>query len=283
MNQPTKKTFFITGASSGFGRAMLEYALQQGFQVAATARKIDVFDALKQTYSPQFLPLSLEVTDSEQVAACVKQVISHFGRLDVVINNAGYGLLGALEEYTEQEIEHNFATNCFGPIYVMRAALPQMRKQKSGHIINISAIAAFDNEIGFSIYGGAKAAVEAVSQSLRKEVKALGIQVSVVEPGPFRTDFIGRSMVRTKNVIAEYAPELEVFAGFLKKINGKQPGDPSLAAKLIVDIAGNEHAPEFLPLGNYALTKIRKRLQSYQEEIEQWAGKAVATDFKEDS
>ena len=197
MNDAGQKVWLITGCSTGFGRALAERVLETGATVAATARTLAALDDLKARHPDNCLPLQLEVTDSKQCADVVQTVVAETKRLDVLVNNAGYGLVGSLEESTDEQIERNFATIVFGAVRLMRAALPVFRAQRSGRIINISAAAAIANYAGFSIYGGAKYALEGISEALAAEVKPLGIRVSLVQPGPFRTDFVSRSMEKT--------------------------------------------------------------------------------------
>lgn len=226
------------------------------------------------------LAVQLDVTNSEQVKAAIEQAIAKFGRIDVLVNNAGYGLIGALEEVSDEQIRRNFETNLFGAIYMMRAVLPVMRQQGSGHLINMSAIAGFTNELGFSIYGGAKFALEGVSEAVSGEVTPFGIKVTIVEPGPFRTDFIGRSLDRATNPMAEYQPTVGKFLEFLNTIEGKQPGDPVKAANTIIQAVEAENPPLRLVLGKYAYSKFRKKIESLTQELDAWEAIAVNTDFE---
>ena len=193
-----KKVWFITGSSTGFGRILAEAVLKHGDRVIATARKPEQLDELISMYPETSKAVRLDVTKPKEIKAAVDEAIKTFGEIDVLVNNAGYGLIGALEEVSDDQIRRNFDTIFSGAVRLMRAVLPIMRKQKSGHILNMSAIAGFANEIGFSIYGGAKFALEGVSEALQGEVSPLGIKVTIVEPGPFRTDFIGRSLDRAE-------------------------------------------------------------------------------------
>ncbi len=275
-NSPTK-TWFITGCSSGFGRCIAEVASARGQRVVATARDVRMIADLE---AAGCTTLALDVTDQQSIRDAVSEAHKVLGSLDVIVNNAGYGLIGAVEECTDDQIRRSMETNYFGPLNVIRAVLPILRSQGNGHIVNISAAAALANYAGFGIYGGAKAALELMSESLAAEVKPLGIKVTLVQPGPFRTDFIARGLEKGANTMPEYANSVGRFAGFLTSINGKQPGDPMKAAELIVDTVLNGEAPLRLPLGKYMMKKLRDKVASLTREIERWDAAASATDFQ---
>lgn len=212
--------------------------------------------------------------------AAIDATLQAFGRLDVLVNNAGYGMIGALEEVSEEQIRQNFETNPFGAINMMRAVLPTMRQQQGGHIINMSAIAGFTNELGFSIYGGAKFALEGVSEAVRGEVAPLGIKLTIVEPGPFRTDLIRRSLIRAEHSIDAYNETVGKFSQFLEKIEGSQPGDPEKAANTIIHVVESENPPLRLVLGKYAYNKFRQKIESLSAELDAWEAIASNTDFE---
>ena len=279
MSPPMSKVWLITGCSSGLGRHIMEAALEAGDIVIATARKLDSFEALKAQYPGHLHPMALDVTQTDQIESVLKAAWGLNQRIDILVNNAGYGLIGALEEYSETEIRQNFETNLFGPIHLMRLVLPYMREQGFGHIINISAIAGFANELGFSIYGGAKFALEGVSEALHGEVKSLGIKVTIIEPGPFRTDFIGRSLIETKTVLPEYEKTVGKFKQFLQSINGQQPGDPVKAARAIVNLTREAKPPLRLVLGKYAYTKFRQKISQLTRDLDAWEPVGLNTDF----
>jgi len=268
MSETEPKTWLITGCSSGFGRALAEKALESGATVAATARALATLDDLKARYPEKCLPLELDVTHAGQCAQVVQTVVAATQRLDVLVNNAGYGLLGSLEETTDAQMQRNFATLVFGAVHLIRAALPVMRAQRRGRIINISAAAAIANYAGFSIYGGAKYALEGISEALAAEVKPLGIKVSLVQPGPFRTDFIARSMEKTPSTLGDYAGTVGKFAAFLQKMEGQQPGDPLKAAAAILRLSEMENPPLRVALGKYAMEKVERVLKARQREWE---------------
>ena len=268
MSDAGQKVWLITGCSSGLGRALAEKVLETGATVAATARTLTALDDLKAQYPDKCLPLQLDVTDRTQCMDVVQALVAETKRLDVLVNNAGYGLIGSLEESTDEQIERNFATIVFGAVRLIRAALPTFRAQSSGRIINISAAAAIANYAGFSIYGGAKYALEGVSEALAAEVKPLGIKVSLVQPGPFRTEFISRSMKKTASTIGDYAGTVGKFAAFLQKMEGQQPGDPAKAASAILRLSEMENPPLRLALGKYAVEKVERVLKARQREWE---------------
>lgn len=273
------RVWLITGCSSGFGRALAEQVLQHGHRLIATARDVTTLAELVAQFPETCRALTLDVTNAAQVKSVVTEAAGAFGQLDVVVNNAGYGLIGALEECDDEQIWRNFNTNLFGALRVIRAALPILRAQKRGHIVNLSAAAAISNYAGFSIYGGAKCALEGVSEALALEVRSLGIKVTLVEPGPFRTDFISRSLDRGSQPIADYETSSGKFAAFLEKVDGAQPGDPVKAAQAIIQITETDRAPLRLVLGKYANDKALKQLEVRRRELDAWKEIGLPTDF----
>lgn len=273
------RTWFITGASSGFGRCLTEEVLKRGERVVAAVRSVARVGDLYAEYPDTFSAVRVDVTSEAEVKDGIASAVSTFARLDVVVNNAGYGLLGALEEVTVEQMERNLATNLMGPLLVMRAALPVMRKQGSGFIVNMSAAAAFANYMGFAVYGGAKAALDAASEALASEVAPLGINVMVVAPGPFRTDFIQRSLDRAPVQMDEYRRTCGKFAQTLDRMNGRQPGDPRKAAHAIIGAVNAEHPPFRLVLGAYAYKRFRTKLDSIGAELTEWESAGAATDY----
>lgn len=274
------KVWLITGCSTGFGRSLAQAVLQHGDRLIATARKPEQLQDLVSQYPDNVKAIRLDVTNLNEVQAAVKAAIEAFEQVDVLVNNAGYGLIGALEEVSEEQIRCNFETNFFGALNMIRAILPVMRQQQSGHIINMSAIAGFNNELGFSIYGSAKFALEGVSEALRGEVAPLGIKVTIVEPGPFRTDFIGRSLERVEQSIDAYNATVGQFWEFLNKISGSQPGNPDKAANALIKVVESPNPPLRLVLGKYAYSKFREKIKSLTAELDTWEEIAVNTDFE---
>lgn len=245
----------------------------------ATARSIESLQPLLRLSADSIATIALDVTRPEQVRSAVAEAHAVWGRIDVVVNNAGYGLIGAVEECSEEQMARNLDTNLMGPIRVIRAVLPILRQQGSGHLIQISAAAAISNYAGFGIYGASKCGLEGVSEALRAELSPFGIRVTIVEPGPFRTDFISRSMERAASVIPEYATTSGRFAQFLERMSGRQPGDPDRAAAVIVDMVHQGKAPLRLALGRYAVEKIRKMVQTRDAEALEWSATAASADF----
>lgn len=272
-----EKTWLITGCSSGFGRAIAEAALDSGQRVVATARDLSSIADLDRTGACRIL--ALDVTEASAIPPAVREAAQSWGTLDVLVNNAGYGLIGAVEECSDEQIRRNVETNFFGPLNVIRAALPILRAQKSGHIVNIGAAAAISNYAGFGIYGGAKAALELMSESLRLELAPLGIQVTVVQPGPFRTGFIARGLEKAATPMVEYQNTSGKFARLLESMNGRQPGDPRRAAEAIVKMVLDGEAPPCLPLGKYVVKKLRARAEALTREAETWEPVASGADF----
>jgi NAD(P)-dependent dehydrogenase (short-subunit alcohol dehydrogenase family) len=272
------KTWLITGCSSGFGRALAEQVLQRGDKLLATARKPEQLADMQARYPETCQVARLDVTQPPDIHAALEHVQRIFGRLDVVVNNAGYGLLGALEEFSDEQMRRNMEVNFFGAVQVIREVLPIFRAQKSGHIINMTAAAAISNYAGFSIYGASKFALEGLSESVAAEGKSLGIKVTCVEPGPFRTDFIKRSMERAPASITDYENTVGKFAGFLDKMDGKQPGDPTKAALAIISCVDAEVAPLRLVLGKYAIDKVERSSKMRLRELETWKEVGLSAD-----
>ncbi len=271
--------WLITGCSSGLGRALATRVLARGHRLIATARQPETLTELVAAYPDQCRACALDVADAAQVAPVVAQAAEVFGRLDVVVNNAGYGLVGALEEYDEAQIARNFETNFFGALRVIRAALPILRAQRRGHFVNISAAAVIANYPGFSIYGATKWALEGVSESLAAEVRPLGLRVTIVQPGPFRTDFIARSLERARGHLPDYEQSSGKFQRFLETMNGRQPGDPNKAADAIIAAVASENPPLRLVLGKYAIDKARRKLAAAARELDAGSAAGLATDF----
>lgn len=249
-----------------------------GDEVIVTARKREHLETLEHVGAGRSHAFVLDVTDPAGVKSVIAEAAKITGRLDVIVNNAGYGLAGAVEECSDEQTRRSFETHFFGPLNVIRAALPVLRAQKSGHIINISAAAVISNYPGFGIYGAAKAALEAMSESLRAELLSHGVKVTLVQPGPFRTAFLARGLERAEPM-AEYAGSAGKFAAYLKSVEGKQPGDPERAAELMVKMVHEGQAPLRLPLGKYVTKKIRDAAASRLRELETWEQAAVSTDF----
>ena len=273
------KTWFITGASRGFGLRVARLALQRGDNVVATARRaVAVTEALGE--HPRLLAVALDVADEPQARKAVEAAISQFGRIDVLLNNAGFGLLGAVEEATAEEVEQLYRTNVFGLLAVTRAVLPQMRAQKSGRILNISSIGGYRGSAGFGVYCSTKFAVEGLSEALHSELAPLGVHVTVVEPGYFRTDFLdATSLSVSRNGISDYngtAGRVREVAGHL---NHGQPGDPEKLAKVLVEFADVSNPPVRLPLGSDTVKVIAAKHAADAAILAEWRSVSISTDF----
>ena len=274
------RVWFITGASRGFGALITQEALNAGDAVVATARNPQTILGRFGNH-PNLLAVALDVTNEKQAFAAAEQAIKRFGRIDVLLNNAGYGLLGAVEEATAEEIEKLYATNVFGLLKVTRAVLPHMRRQRSGHVINISSIGGYTGFPGWGVYGSTKFAVEGLSESLAAEVKPLGIQVTVVEPGFFRTDFLDEtSLAISRSSIADYE---QTPAGAMRDFaagkNHGQPGDPARLAKAMITLANADNPPLRMPFGTDTLAAISEKNASVAREVETWRKLSESTDF----
>ena len=278
-NTSSSRVWLITGCSSGLGLELALSALACGHRVIATVREPASVSELAEHLPAACRVLTLDVTGAAQVKGAVAKAAAVFGRLDVVVNNAGYGLVGAFEELGAEQIARNFNTNFFGALEVIRAALPILRAKGSGHIVNISAAAVISNYAGFSIYGATKWALEGVSESLSAELRPLGIKVTIVQPGPFRTDFISRSLVRAENRIADYDRTSGKFLRFLESTDGKQPGDPEKAAEAIIAAVESDSPPLRLVLGKYANDKARKKFADAEKERTGWEHVGLPTDY----
>lgn len=271
------KVWFVTGCSAGFGKLIAQELLKKSEKVVATARKEFALSDLKGINDKNLLPLTLDVTKQEDITKAVTKACEHFGRIDVLVNNAGYGIIGALEETTTESIKRVFDTNVFGLINLTKEVLPIMRKQKSGHIINMSSVAGVVCTPGFNIYNATKFAVEGISEALSMEVAHLGIKVTLIEPGPFRTEFLGRSLDHMPE-IADYKETVGKTRQYID-MDGKQPGDPLKAAHIIIDLANSPRPPLRLPLGNIAVDRIRNKMATWDKEVSEYEKLARSADY----
>jgi NAD(P)-dependent dehydrogenase (short-subunit alcohol dehydrogenase family) len=273
------KTWFITGASRGFGARIAEKALERGDAVVATARNPQsVIDRLGE--NDRLLAVALDVNDAEQAIAAADQAYNRFGGIDVLVNNAGYGLVSAVEEATAEEVEALFRTNVFGLLSVTRAVLPMMRAQRSGRIFNFSSIGGYRAGAGFGVYSATKFAVEALSESLRIELAPLGIDVTAIEPGYFRTDFLdATSLSMGRKTIADYAATAGAVRDRSVSMNQRQPGDPDRLADVVLNLADAPEIPIRLPLGSDTIEAIEAKHRSDAAIIEAWRHVSVSTDF----
>ena len=273
--------WFITGCSTGFGRELAQLVLKRGGRAVVTARDADRVRDLTTGYDDRALALSLDVTNNDQIKAAVAQAEERFGAIDVLVNNAGYGYQSSIEEGVDAEIRAQFDTNVFGLAAMTRAVLPGMRARRRGHIVNISSQAGFIGFEGSGYYAATKHAVEALSDSLSREVAPLGIKVICVEPGPFRTDWAGRSLQQRRPAIADYQSTVGARLETTASYSGKQPGDPVRAAEAIVKAVEADNPPKHLVLGSIALDGIRGKLSETLAEIEAWSETSRSADYPE--
>jgi NAD(P)-dependent dehydrogenase (short-subunit alcohol dehydrogenase family) len=272
--------WFITGTSQGFGSELARAALQRGDSVVATSRRPEKVKAAFPDAGDRLLALAVDLAQPASIQSAVETALKRFGRIDVLVNNAGHGLLGAVEEASDEEIKAVFDLNVFGLIRMTRAVLPHMRERHSGHIVNLSSIGGLVGLPGWGIYNATKFAVEGLSEALAIELAPLGIKVTAVEPGPFRTDFLGGSLSTARQQLADYdgtAGKTRAAAG---QRHGGQPGDPALAAEAIIKVVSADKPPVHLPLGALAVQKANEKLDELKKEFAAWRDVALATDFK---
>jgi NAD(P)-dependent dehydrogenase (short-subunit alcohol dehydrogenase family) len=274
------KVYFITGTSSGFGRALAEAVLERGDRAALTARKTESIADLTRFYGDSALAVPLDVTSSEQRQAAVQTALDRFGRVDVLVNNAGQGSLGAAEEFSSEQLRSQMEVNFFGAAELTRLFLPHFRAQKSGHILQITSIGGLASVGGFSLYCAAKFALEGFSEALRDEVAPLGIRVTIVEPGAFRTEFAGDANMRPQQTIEEYAPVIEPIRKYLYGSAGQQPGDPRKAALAMIQAVESDSPPLRLMLGADAFGLWEKKRDAMEGEFAQWREVGEATAFE---
>lgn len=272
------KVWFITGSSRGLGRAFTEVVLEAGHLVVATARKPEQLADLSKTYGDRVRTVKLDVTSPAEVQKAVAAAKEAFGRIDVVVNNAGYGFVGAFEEMTADEFKGQIDTNFWGVVNVTRAVLPVLREQGFGHIIQVTSVGGRLGVPGLSGYNAAKFAVEGLSEALAQEIKPLGLKLTVVEPGGFRTDWAGASMAFAKPM-KDYAPILDAIRGYTEQHSGHQPGDPRKAGRVLLQLVEMEQPPLRLPLGKDAIMFLSNSYQGNSDQLQRWADISGSTDF----
>jgi NAD(P)-dependent dehydrogenase (short-subunit alcohol dehydrogenase family) len=277
----TDKVWFITGCSTGFGRELAKAVLDRGYRAVVTARNPAKVEDIVAGHQDRALVLELDVTDAVEVDAAVKSAEQHFKRIDVLVNNAGIGYFGAVEESDDEEVRRMFEINFFGLSRMTRAVLPIMRAQRSGHIVNISSIGGLRSFPTLAYYNASKYAVEGFSESLSLEVAPLGIKVTLVEPSGFRTDWAGRSAGESKSRIPDYAPTAGQNLQDLRGNSGKQPGDPVRAAAAIIAAVESPKPPLRLLLGRAALKGARAKLEMLKKDFDAWEATTVGADFPE--
>jgi len=272
------KTLLVTGVSTGFGRALSEAALAKGYRVVGTVRSADAKAAFEALKPGQAFGRVLDVTNFASIAPMVAEIENSVGPIDVLVNNAGYGFEGILEESTLDEVKHQFDVNVFGAVAMMQAVLPFMRKRRAGRILNITSMGGYITFPGIGVYNGSKFALEGISESLAKEVKGLGIFVTAVAPGGFRTDWAGRSMIRKERSIADYDAVFEPIRKRRQDMSGKQTGDPRKAAAAMLTLIEAENPPMHLLLGSDALKLVREKLDFLKSEFDAWEKLTLSTD-----
>jgi NAD(P)-dependent dehydrogenase (short-subunit alcohol dehydrogenase family) len=273
------KVWLITGSSRGLGRAFANAALEAGENVAVAARNVDSLVDLKQRFGHQVLPLALDVTSESQALNAVKSTIEIFGKLDVLVNNAGYGNVAPIEDTSIEEFRAQIETNLFGVIILTKAVLPYFREQRSGHFIQVTSIAGRLGPVGRAPYAAAKWGVEGFSETLAKEVAPFGVKVTIVEPGGFRTDFAGASTTLREGR-PEYDSTVGATARFQREYNGKQPGDPAKAALALLRLASEENPPLRIVLGSDAYNAAEKNDLAKIELSRKWRGVSISTDYE---
>jgi NAD(P)-dependent dehydrogenase (short-subunit alcohol dehydrogenase family) len=278
-----KNVWFITGCSTGFGRELAKYLLENDYRVVVTARNAEKVRDLVEINKQNALAIALDVTDKKQVAEAAAKAEEHFGAIDVLVNNAGFGYFGAIEESEDAEVRSMFETNFWGLAEMTRAVLPKMRARRSGTIVNVSSIGGFVGFPGVGYYNATKFAVNGFSEALQKELAPLGVKVIVVQPSGFRTDWAGRSANDAPHTIADYAETAGANQAAIRGYSGNQPGDPVRAAKAIVKAVEAENPPFNLLLGRAALKNARLRLDGLKKDFDDWAEVSEGADFPDES
>ena len=281
MSEDQGLVWLITGCSTGFGRELAKLVLDRGERVVVTARKVEQVADLGEGHAERALALRLDVTDAAEVKEAVEQAEAKFGRVDVLVNNAGYGYLAAVEEGEDSAVRDMFETNFFGLVELTKAVLPGMRARKSGHIVNISSIGGLVSFGATGYYHATKYAVEGLSESLAIETAPLGIKVIIVEPGPFRTDWSGRSLKESQTVIEDYDQTAGARRRASKANSGKQVGDPARGAQAILDAVLSEDPPLRLVLGKPALDLANKKLEAVKKDLDRWRETTLGADYPE--
>lgn len=274
------KTWLITGCSSGLGRQLAEAVAARGDRLVVTARSTESLKSLGERYSETVRSISLDVTRAGDAAKAVAVAEGAFGGLDVLVNNAGFGFIGAVEEGEPDEYRPMFEVNLFGLIETTRAALPALRKRDGARIVNLSSGAGIAGSAGFGFYNASKFAVEGLSEALAQELRPLGVHVIIVEPGPFRTEFLGRSMLTAAREIAAYAETVPARRHYRETNNGRQAGDPAKAVAVMLRAVDARHPPLHLPIGPRAHAIAEQKLDSFRADMAAWRDVSIATDFE---
>jgi NAD(P)-dependent dehydrogenase (short-subunit alcohol dehydrogenase family) len=279
MSSTDSKRFLITGAGSGFGLAFAKAAVEAGHSVVGTVRKQETVGEFESLAAGRAAAMVLDVTDFDTIGKKIADADEAIGPIDVLVNNAGYGHEGAMEESSLEEMRQQLDVNLFGAVALIKAVLPFMRKRRSGHIVNITSMAGLVGLPGVSYYAASKFALEGISEALAKELGPFGIKVTAVAPGSFRTDWAGRSMIRSDRSIADYDAVLDPIRKARQDKSGHQPGDPQKAARALLEIVASNDPPVHLLLGNDALQLVRAKIKSLEQDMERWEALSRSTDF----
>lgn len=276
-----KKVWFVTGASKGLGLTLVKALLKSDYRVVATTRNAKSLVSELGEPSNKFLPLQVNLTDDNEVKAAIEKSFLHFGAIDVVVNNAGYGQTGTLEELTDEEVKGNFHVNVFGVLNVIRQVMPHLRRQGRGHIFNISSAGGFFGSFaGWGIYCATKFAMAGFTEALAEEIKEFGVNATVVYPGYFRTEFLTKDSIRTpKQPVLAYEAARQSEQLHLNTISGAQPNDPEKAADVLIEISEKENPPVHLLLGRDCLDMLSKKISIMEKDVEQWKAFTLSTEF----
>jgi NAD(P)-dependent dehydrogenase (short-subunit alcohol dehydrogenase family) len=275
-----QKVWFITGASKGFGLEIAKAALAAGDKVIATVRSKPEQLASTLNNGADLFVVVMDVTKESQVKTAVEQGVGHFGSIDVLVNNAGYGIVTAIEEASDEEVRKQYDTNVFGLLNVTRAVLPYLRKQRSGHVINVSSLFGYDAIPGWALYGSTKFAVEGISKGLAVELAPFNIQVTAIAPGLFRTDFLSTdSYIASKNIIDDYNDNVGPMRHIPAQYHGNQPGNPAKLAQVVVQITKTENPPLHLPVGSDAVKMYKENIEKYSPVVNTWEAVSSSTDY----
>ena len=275
------KVWFITGSNSGFGRSLTEAVLAKGDNVVATTRHPEEIEDLVKQYPDTVKAVTLDITKSDEISNAIDTAISTFGQVDILVNNAGFGTLGAVEEIEDEQVRQQFEVNCFGTLNLTKALLPHFRQRKSGHILNVSSVGGFTAFPGTGIYCATKFAIEGYSEALAKEITPLGIKLTLVEPGAFRTEFAGDSLATPDNQIDDYEETAHKFVKMQEEMSGEQPGDPDKAAQAMIKVVESDNPPMRLVLGEDALKATRQKIETFQKELDEWEDVTLSTSFED--
>ncbi|MEQ8904277.1 oxidoreductase [Ekhidna sp.] len=278
----SKRVWLITGCSTGFGRELVKIVAEKEEIAIGTVRKKEQIAELEAISTESVKGIILDVQKQETIDQASSIIKNEYGRLDVLVNNAGYGTLGPIEETSEEEIQRQFDVNVFGCVRMIKLALPFMRKQRSGNILNITSIAGLNGFPGVGIYNGSKFALEGIGEALAAETKHIGIKVTNIEPGPFRTDWAGRSATYNESSIDEYNETANKNMESIREVSGNQIGDPVRAAKAMYEVTTLDEPPVHLPLGGPAYKRVGIRLQEFKEEIDKFESLGKPTDYTEE-